>query len=111
MSDPQQIERDLRDYLEKEPNLNRADRLVYLKTIFNKHLEVDKLDHQVTYGDFFLILSDAKRHFTNMQVPVKLTKKQIEPNELQHIAFMESFTLYLHKKDLLKKRIGLDYTE
>jgi hypothetical protein len=111
MSDPQQIERDLRDYLDKEPNLSRADRLSYLQTIFNRHLETDKLGHQITYRDYFNIISDAKTVFTNMKLPMKLTKKTLDANELVPASIVDAFLLYLNRHGLLKKDVKLDRTE
>lgn len=110
MSDPQQIDRDLREYLEKEPNLNRSDRLLFLKTIFNKHLEVTKLDHIVNHMDFFNILSEAKRGYSRVKLPIALTRKQLEPNETPHVVLIESFVSYLLKMNLLKKIVKFDYT-
>src|SRR5271166_6479739 len=111
MSDPQQIERDLRDYLEKEPNLSRADRLAYLQTIFHKHLEVNKLEHLVTSGDLFLMFSDAKHHHIRAKSPVSVGKKVLTQPESVHVAVMEAFLLYLGRMKLLRKIVKFDYKE
>jgi hypothetical protein len=111
MSDPQQIERDLRDYLEKEPNLSRQDRLAYLQTIFNKHLEVTKLDHVVNYKDLFLIFADARRHIVASKYPVHVSSKLLDKSEAAHMAIMEGFILYLSRMKLLKKLVRFDYKD
>lgn len=111
MSDPEQIERDLREYLDKEPNLSRNDRMAFLRTIFHKHLEVNRLEHVIPYKDFFLMAADAKRHYIGMKVPLKISKHEVDQNDLTHIAFLESFTLYLNRMNLLRKSIKFDYTE
>lgn len=111
MSDPKQIEQELREYLEKEPNLNRADRLAFLQTIFNKHLEVTKLEHVVTYRDFFNIVSEAKRGYTKVQLPITLSRKEVAPNDTAHVVMIESFISYLSKMNLLKKVVKFDRTD
>ena len=111
MSDPQQIDRDLRDYLEKEPNLNREDRLAFLKTVINKHLEIDKLDHLVTHKDLFLIFSDATKFMIHTKFPMFVSKKKLETSETAHVAIMEAFVLYLNRMNLLKKLVKFDFRE
>lgn len=111
MSDPQQLERELREYLEKEPNLRRADRLEFLKSIFNKHLEFNKLEHMLNKGDLHDILSGAKFHYANAKLPVRVTKKQLDSGEAVNVSILESFIGYLNKNHLLKRLVKLDYTE
>lgn len=111
MSDPQQIEKDLREYLDKEPNLSRADRLVYLQTIFHKHLEIGKLEHLVTSQDLLLIFSDATRNYVRMKVPTKVGNKVLEQHQSVHIAVLESFIGYLNRMKLLRKLVNFDYKD
>lgn len=111
MSDPQQIEKDLREYLAKEPNLNREDRLTYLQTIFHKHLEVGKLDHLVNSQDLFLIFSDAKMRYGKTKFPVNVGKKQLDHTEGVHMVVLEVFIGYLNRMKLLKKLVKFDYRE
>lgn len=111
MSDPQQIEKDLREYLEKEPNLRKEDRLAYLKTIFHKHLEINKLEHIVNSRDLFQIVGYAKTFLTNVKLPMRISKKQLETTEATHVAMIESFIAYLNKNNLLKKLVKFDFTD
>lgn len=111
MSDPQQIEKDLREYLDKEPNLSRTDRLSYLQTIFHKHLEIDKLDHIVTSQDLFIIFSDATKNYIKTKLPLVVGKKTLEPSQSVHMAVMESFIMYLNRMKLLRKLVRFDYKE
>lgn len=111
MSDPRDVEREIREYLEIEPNLRREDRLNYLKALFNKHLEVRKLDHMVNSSDLFEIFSGAKAFYTNKRMPVRVTKKQLDSNEAAHISVIESFISYLNRLHLLKKVVKFDYTD
>ena len=111
MSDPQELERELREYIEKEPNLRREDRLNYLKTIYNKHMETNKLEHVVNASDLFDIISVAKTNFFNLKLPLQISTKKIEAAELTHIALMESVVSYLNKMNLLKKLVKIDYRD
>jgi hypothetical protein len=111
MSDPQELDRELREYLEKEPNLRRDDRLKYLKTLFNKHQELSALDHIVPHKDLYEIFGGAKEKYTNQKLPAMISRKRLDGNELTHIAMIESFVSYLNKNHLLKKLVKFDYTE
>jgi len=111
MSDPQQIEKDIREYLEKEPNLSRADRFSYLQTIFHKHLEINKLDHVITQGDVFLILADARQQYIKLKTPVKIGRKVLDSDQAIHIAVIEAFLLYLGRTKLLRKLVKFDYRD
>lgn len=109
MSDPQQLDRELREYLEKEPNLRREDRLVYLKNILHKHLEMTKLDHIINGRDLFDIISGAKSTYSKFHLPLKISGKQVESNELANVAVIESTLGYLNKMSLMKKVVKFDY--
>lgn len=111
MSDPQQIINELREYLEKEPNLRREDRFVYLKAIFDKHMEFKKLDHMVTYKDMFNITSDAGSIFTKFVLPLKISCRRLDSGELKNIAVIEAFIGYLQRMNLLKKTVRFEYTD
>lgn len=111
MSDPQQIEKDLREYLDKEPNLSRQDRIAYLQTIFHKHLEINKLEHLITQGDTFLIMADARQQYIKLKTPVKIGRKVLDPEEAVHIAVIEAFLLYLGRTKLLRKLVRFDYKD
>ena len=111
MSDPQQIEKDLREYLEQEANLSKADKLKFLQTIFHKHLEINNLEHLVNYKDVFHIFQDARMYMVKTRFPVRITRKELETSEVAHIAIMEAFVLYLNRMHLLKKLVKFDYKD
>lgn len=111
MSDPQLLERDIREYLEKEPNLRREDRLNYLRAMMNKHFEFTKLEHIVNSGDLFDVMSRAKNDFANRRMPVRVSRKQVDSGDVTNISIIESFIGYLNRMNLLKKSIKIDYTD
>lgn len=109
MSNPDELERELREYLQKEPNLSRGDRLAYLKTIFNKHWEFNKLEHVVTRGDLFDIMSYAKKTYTQFKLPLSVSGKQIDATEAPMVAQIEAVVSYLGKMNLLKRLVKVDH--
>lgn len=111
MSTKDQIERDLIEYLEKEPNLGRHDRIVYLRTLFIKHLEINQLEHVINNYDLTTILSNAKSIHINARMPMYITGKQVSGHEVVNVSILEAFMRYLNKMNLLKKLTKFDYTE
>lgn len=110
MADPKQIEQELREYLTKEPNLRREDRLAYLMTIVNKHFAIDSMDHIINNRDFESIVSDAKSSFLRTRLPITITNKDVDGYDLPHVLMIESFVGYLNKNKLLKRLVKFDYT-
>lgn len=111
MSDPDQIEKDLREYLAKEPNLTREDRITYLKTIFHKHLEITKLEHLVPHKDLFLIFAESRKQYLSLKAPTYVSKKILDHQETVYVAVLESFILYLNRSKLLKKLVKFDFRD
>jgi len=111
MSNPEQIDKDLREYLEQEPNLRRDQRLEYLKAMFHKHFEISKLEHIMGNYDLYSVIHSAKDEFVKLKVPMQISKKPIDSSDLRHVAMIESFIIYLNKNHLLKKLVKFDYKE
>lgn len=111
MSNPDQLDRELREYLEKEPNLRRDERLIVLRGIVNKHLEFNKLEHVITSSDLFNIVSESKVQYTKFRLPMKITKRQVDSSDLPHVAMIESALSYLNRMNLLKRLVKFDITE
>lgn len=111
MSDPESIERDLREYLAKEPNLSRQDRLLFLKTVFHKHLEINNLEHKVTYNDLFLLFGEAKSNYVKTRLPMFIGTKKMDGTETVYVCVLEAFIGYLNRMKLLRKNIKFDYKQ
>ena len=109
MADPKQIEQELREYLEKEPNLRKADRLVYLMAIITKHFELDKIDHMVNHYDLDQLVSVAKSNFATKVLPIYISRKEVHGSEVPHILIIEAFVGYLNRNKLLKRLVKFDY--
>lgn len=111
MSNPEQLDRELREYLEKEPNLRRDERIVFLRAIVNKHLEFNKLEHVVNSVDFSNIVSNSKVEYVKLRLPMKISRRQVDNSDLPHVAMIESVISYLNQNHLLKKLVKFEITE
>lgn len=111
MSNKEQVDKDLREYLAKADNLRNEDKMSYLRALFDKHFTFTKLDHLVIKHDLFGILSTAKTNFTKQGIRPSISGKQVDQSELVHLAVIESFISYLNKNELLKRQVKFDYTD
>lgn len=111
MSNKEQVDRDLRDYLAKADNLRNADKMSYLRALFDKHFTFNKLDHSVNKGDLFEIISVAKGNYSKQGSRIQISGKEVEVCDLTTVAVIESFIGYLNKHDLLKKKVAFDYSD
>src|ERR1019366_32919 len=109
MSTKEQIDKELMEYLNKEPNLSRNDRITYLRAIFYKHLEINQLEHVINNYDLHVILGDAKGIHANIKLPMNITGKRVAGHEVVHVSVLESFVRYLNSMHLLKKLTKFDY--
>ena len=110
MANPEQIEQELRMYLEEERNLSKPDRLIHLMAIFNKHFGLDATDHLINDHDLHDIISYAKSIYAQKTMPIKISRSDVPNNHATHVLIMESFIMYLNKSKLLKKLVKFDYT-
>lgn len=111
MSTPEQLDRELIEYLEKEPNLRRDERLMFLRSIINKHLEFSKLEHVINNSDLFNIVSESKVQYSKFRLPMKISRRQVDSSDLPHVAIIESVLSYLNRNHLLKKLVKFEITE
>jgi hypothetical protein len=109
VADARQIEQELSEYLEKEPNLRRSDRLQYLMAIMNKHFELDKIDHLVNHYDLSQLISAAKTSFATKAMPIYISRKEVHGSEIPHVLIIEAFVGYLNRNKLLKRLVKFDY--
>lgn len=109
MSDKEQVEREILEYLAKEPNLSRDDKARYLRALFNKHFEFEKLAYMINYHDFHDIVSNAKGGY--LQVKPRISSRNLYPTEIAHAAMIQSVISHLNSKGLLKKFVKIDFTE
>ena len=109
MADPKQVEQDLNEYLHKESNLRRDDKIKYLKAIFNKHLEMDSLQHVISPGDLQEIISVAASNTSTVAAKLIISGKEVSGHNPVHIQMVEAVLAYLNKHSLLKRAVGFEY--
>lgn len=109
MADAKQIEQELREFLMKEDNIRKSDKLPYLMAIINKHFELDKIDHMVNHYDMMLIISNAKSNFAGTTMPMSISRKEVHSTEVPHVLIFEAIVGYLNRNKLLKRLVKIDY--
>lgn len=110
MADPEIIERELKKFIEESANLNKQDKYTVLRAIFDKHLAMEKVDFQLTYGDFQEIINIAKANFANSTLPLKISKRDVYHGEAPNVSMVEAVIGFLNKNKLLKRLVKFDYT-
>jgi hypothetical protein len=111
MANPEEIERELREYLEKESNMRHADKLPYLMTIVNKHFGLDKIDHIVNYYDLDQTISGAKSVYASTSMPMNISGRELTPAQTNYVLVLEAFMAYLNRNKLLKRLIKFEHKE
>lgn len=109
MSDPAQIEDELRAFFEIEDNIRKSDRIHHVMAIVNKHFALDKIDHMVLNYDFNEVINAAKSSYAKTTMPIYISKKEVSPHDVNHLLIMEVFIGYLNKHKLLKRLVKFDY--
>src|ERR1035437_836754 len=99
------IEQELRQYVGIEPTLRREERLQYLMVIFNKHFELEKLEHSINYQDFASVVSLAVAAYPKSVQPFRISGKEVHQSESNHVLIMEAFVSYLNKNKLLRRLV------
>lgn len=111
MSDPNHIDQDLRDYLQKEPNLRADDKLKYLRAIFDKHFTFSKTEHVINHHDINIIASVAKHKFVEQKLPMHINGKQVSQDDLRTVSVIEAMLGYFNLHHLSKKEVKIGYTD
>lgn len=111
MANMEEIERELRQYVEDSKNLDQQDRYIYIKAIFDKHFALEKTTHVLTVSDFQDIVSNAKTSYANTVMPMKISKRVMYPNESSQVLLIEAAIMYLNKMSVLRKLVKIDYTK
>jgi len=111
MADPQMIEQDLYEYLAKEDNLRRDEKIRYLKAIFQKHQDMDALVHVISPGDLYQIVSTAKDRAATAPHTLVISGKEMAGHNPIHIQMVETIIGYLNRHSLLKRVVGFEYNK
>lgn len=109
MANPEQIEQELKEYLQIEENLRGADKLSYLMAIVNKHFAIDKIDHTIDYHDLQNSINNAKGNYARATMPMYISRREVHQQEVNYVLVLEAFIGYLNKNKLLKRLVKFDY--
>ncbi len=111
MANPEQIEQELREFLQNEDSIHKGDRIHALMAIVNKHFALDKIDHIASKFDLDCCISEAKRVWPLTKMPMNISKKEVSSHDVVHVLILEAFVEFLNKNKLLKKVVKFDHTD
>lgn len=108
-----ELEVELKRFLEHIDNQSDDDRLAALKALFDKYLHLTTCDFKLDYYDFQNIINTAQSKFVNDKFPVHLgqQKKKVLDKELANLCLIEAAISYFHKNNCFKKRPIFDKRE
>jgi hypothetical protein len=109
MADPKIFEQDLNEYLTKEDNLRREDKIRYLMTVFNKHFGQDALQHVISPNDLHRIISQAGANAAHSTVKTFISGQEAMGHSPTHIGMIEAVLSYLNSHSLLRRQTGFEY--
>lgn len=110
MSSMEMIEKELKQYLEDAQNLNRDDRYIHLKAIFDKHFAMEQTSYLLTMSDLQFIIGTAKQNFVRMILPATVSNKDLSANDAPHVAMIDAIVSNLNKAGLLRRLVKVDIT-
>lgn len=108
MADLDQIEQELRHYLQGDERLSKQDKLIQLRAIFDKHFASERTEHLILFSDLKEMIDSAKMLYSSTSLPVKISKKEVTGNDINYVFILEAFIGYLNKHKLLKRMIDFD---
>lgn len=111
MANLEQIELELRAFLEEAGHLSKQDQFTHLKAIFDKHFAMEQTEHLMDIGDMRHMVTYAKSQFINTNLPLRISKKEVFPSEVPHVLLIEAVIVYLNRFKLLKRRTSFDYNK
>jgi hypothetical protein len=111
MADPKTFEQELNEYLHKEDNLRREEKIRYLMAIFHKHQQMDSLQHVISPRDLHDIISIAAHNAATGAYKVTISGKEMTGHNPIHIQMIEAVVGYLNKHSLLKRTVGFEYSK
>ena len=68
-------------------------------------------NYLLTKSDLNKIVSDAKENMFRFNLPIYITRKEVEQRDISSLAVIESILMHLNSKNLLKRFIEIDYTD
>lgn len=110
MSARDEMKVELAKYLAKEPNMVQSDRREYLNGVVDRFFDDRSRIHEINRIDLLQIISNGGAHIAKMRLPIQISNKDIEMNDVRHVAMVESIIGYLNKHGLLVGEVRFQYT-
>lgn len=106
----EQLEVDIKRFLENIENQNENDKLQTLRNLFDKYLHLSTSDYLMDHSDLFSIISSAKKKFSEENVPIKIgsSKRTVSQQDLPNFFVIEATVGHLNRKGCLKKLAKFD---
>jgi hypothetical protein len=109
----EQIEVDIKRFLENIDSQSANDKVGSLRTLLDKYLHLTTCDYMMDYHDFRTIISGANSKFQHSSLPVHIGKKkqQVRQEDFGNFCVIEATISHLNKNDCLKKLAKFDKRE
>lgn len=99
----EEMERDIKDYLDKIDNMNENDKRDALRLLFVKHLHLENSEFLLGKYEFNCIISNAKTNFVNQSTHVTVEGKDIQQEHKRIICIAQAVIGELRKLKVLHK--------
>ena len=108
MSQMNEIENDVLEFLSKSEGLRYSDKKELLMLFFKKHLVMNQGDLLLSYDDMQQVISNAKSMYSSIAFPVRLqdsrnVTKELTPGEIGNYCVAESMISLLNRNEALKR--------
>ena len=109
----EQVDTDIRRFMDNIENQNHSDRIETLKNMFDKYLHLNTCDYLMDYYDLNIIIGSAKGKYSRDTMPVYLgeKKRKVGQHELGNMAIVEATITHLNRNGCLKKIPKFDKRE
>ena len=99
----EELERDIKDFVDKIDKMNDNDKLEALRNLFIKHLHLEEAEHFMNKFNFNAILASAKSHFVDLSNATHIDESKLTPEQLPNYCVMLATIGELRKEKVLHK--------
>lgn len=104
----QDIDLDIAIFLDKHLEMSNEDKKKLLRAMFEKHILLNQSELILTKHDFDMIKSTASQLFLQANLPIKVSKKQIDSSEVSSFLVVEAVIRVLNNKNALKRSVKFE---
>jgi hypothetical protein len=101
----EEMENDIRHFIEKCDNLNDNDKRELLRSILAKHLHLEGAEFNLTKFNFINIMSKSTKNFVDLAVKTRIQDKELTPAQLPTYCIINATIDELRKEKILKKPV------